>query len=71
VKGEGSYSIADFRLWSLTPAAFSTSLAGVKDADGITAAFDQLRGGEGVSVRPGLGRHRDRRRAGELRSHRP
>ncbi len=49
VKGEGRYSIADFRLLGLTPAAFSTSLTGVKDASGITAAFDQLRGGAGVS----------------------
>jgi hypothetical protein len=48
VKGEGRFSIADFRLLSLTPAAFSTSLSEVKDAAGITAAFDQLRGGEGV-----------------------
>lgn len=49
VKGEGSYRFDDFRLLTITPQDFSAALALAKDADGITQAFDRLRGGEGVT----------------------
>ena len=49
VKGEGSYRFDDVRLLTITPQDFAAALAQAKDADGITQAFDRLRGGQGVT----------------------
>jgi uncharacterized protein involved in outer membrane biogenesis len=49
VRGEGSYKLEDFRLPGLTPRAFVSALAAAGDAEGITRAFDALRGGEGLA----------------------
>ncbi len=50
LRGSGFYEFSDLRLLGITPAAFNRTLAEAKDATGITAAFDALRGGEGLPV---------------------
>ena len=50
VRGSGTYDIKGLRLPGLSPAAFNAALATAKDAPGITAAFDALRGGDGFAV---------------------
>jgi hypothetical protein len=49
LRGSGSYDFEDLRLLGITPSAFNATLASAKDAAGITAAFDALRAGEGLS----------------------
>jgi hypothetical protein len=48
-QGEGSYRFSGFRFPGVTPEAFTAALAEAKDAAGVTAAFDALRGGPGMS----------------------
>ena len=48
LRGSGSYDFDDFRLLGLTPSAFNQALKKTRDGTGITAAFDALRGGEGL-----------------------
>lgn len=47
-QGEGRFAFDDFRLLNLTPAAFTQALAVAKDAAGINAAFEAMRGGDGL-----------------------
>jgi len=47
-RGEGRFALDGFRLLGLTPSAFTAALALAKDSAGITAAFEALRGGEGI-----------------------
>ena len=46
--GSGAYGFDNLRLLGLSPADFGKALAEAKDAAGITAAFEALRGGEGL-----------------------
>ena len=48
LRGSGSFGFDNFRLLGITPSAFSAALADAKDAPGVTAAFDALRGGAGL-----------------------
>ncbi len=48
--GEGRYGFSGFRLRGVTPEAFTAALAEAKDAAGMTAAFDALRGGPGLGI---------------------
>ncbi len=50
IRGSGAYDFADVRLLGLSPEAFGRVLAEAKDSAGITAAFDALRGGEGLAL---------------------
>ena len=49
LRGSGAYGFENFRLLGLSPNAFTAALAKAKDGAGVTAAFDALRGGEGLS----------------------
>lgn len=50
LKGSGSYSFESVRLPGLSPAAFLSAIAEARDSAGLTAAFDALRGGEGLQA---------------------
>ena len=47
-QGEGKFALEDFRLVGLTPTAFTAALAAAKDSTGIAAAFQAMRGGDGL-----------------------
>ncbi len=48
LQGSGSYDIKGLRLLNLSPQDFNKVLAEVRDAAGLNAAFEALRGGEGL-----------------------
>ncbi len=48
-QGQGSFALDGFGLVGLTPAAFTPALAAAKDAGGISAAFEAMRNGAGLS----------------------
>jgi uncharacterized protein involved in outer membrane biogenesis len=50
LRGSGSYAISGLKLLGLSPRAFNDALRDARDAPGITAAFDALRGGEGFGI---------------------
>ncbi len=47
-QGEGKFALEDFKLLGLTPSAFTAALAAAKDSTGIGAAFEAMRGGDGL-----------------------
>jgi uncharacterized protein involved in outer membrane biogenesis len=49
LRGSGAFGFENFRLLGLSPRAFASALAEAKDGTGVTAAFEALRGGEGMS----------------------
>ncbi|WP_395663862.1 hypothetical protein [Aestuariivirga sp.] len=56
IRGVGTYKIEELRLPDITPSAFAVALAKAKDQAGVIAAFDQLRGGEGLAIGATAGR---------------
>ena len=55
LKGTGSYDFDNLRFTNISPENFGKSLAGVKNAAGLTAAFDALRGTGGLAITPARG----------------
>mgnify|MGYP001806484557 CR=1 FL=1 len=49
-QGEGTFALEGIRLLGLTPSAFTAALATARDAAGITAAFNAMRGGSGLNL---------------------
>ncbi|MBI3672671.1 MAG: hypothetical protein HY245_04465, partial [Rhizobiales bacterium] len=50
LSGSGTYTIDGLRLRGISPVDFGAALANTKDSAGLTAAFDRLRGGEGLTI---------------------
>jgi len=55
LRGTGSYDFGGVKLLGLSPASFTSLLASAKDNAGLTAAFDALRGGEGLAIGRAVG----------------
>ncbi|MCB1379445.1 MAG: AsmA family protein [Alphaproteobacteria bacterium] len=50
LKGSGTYRFDGFKLPGISPDEFLRQIAVAKDGAGVTAAFDALRGGDGLST---------------------
>ncbi|MBC8036503.1 MAG: AsmA family protein [Rhizobiales bacterium] len=50
LEGSGTYDIKNLTLLNISPEDFTAALAGAKDTAGLNAAFDALRGGEGLAA---------------------
>lgn len=55
LNAEGTYALADGKLFNLSPESFSKLIVEAKDASGLEAAFSSLHSGDGITLGPASG----------------